>query len=80
MKIQYCNEDMILLFKSGEHSVTNQNVKKYGIPLLIEALFEKILNDDQDITPKKLLIKVKSSKKANDKKSLEDRDAKYKIQ
>ena len=50
--------------------MTNEKVNSYGIPL-------QILISDNDITPKKLLIKVKINKKENDKKPAEKRVAKY---
>ena len=70
LKVNYCNENEYILSEAGIHTVTNEKVNSYGIPL-------QILISDNDITPKKLLIKVKINKKENDKKPAEKRVAKY---
>ena len=79
LKVNYCNENEYILSEAGIHTVTNEKVNSYGIPLQIEFLFKEILISDNDITHKryKLLIKVKINKKENDKKPAEKRVAKY---
>ena len=51
--------------------------RKCDLKYVVQKLFATILDDDQDITPKKLLVKLKSNKKANDKKCINERDIKY---
>ena len=73
-------KDNWILSQSGHHdlSLNIQKPKKmYGIPLVIQSLFNEILEHNEEISPKRLLNKIVVARKKNEKKKSDERNAKY---
>ncbi len=82
--IQVCNNNLNewILYQAGEHDVKKDKekiIKKpaYSLPVLIESLFNEILETDQSISAKKLLSRISLARKRNMQKPEEERVDKY---
>lgn len=72
-------DDVWTLSQSGFHESTlsNSKPKKYGIALCVQKIFTEIIDQNQEITAKRLLNKVANARKLNQEKPIVDREEKY---